>query len=179
MTKNGRGRSRQSGSAYIIALLALVVLTILGLALTFMTQTEMLVGANDRLVHRAFYASDSGIAVSMARALTTRDYEAHDLTIADAMSSVAMTNHVTTSPFYPIYDAPCNLCEINDAGTYSDKAFRKINHAVTTIGERLAPDGTVVATKQITAMVELQPWQPSTEAYRPIDDPAQLALIKF
>jgi Tfp pilus assembly protein PilX len=181
MTKTTSRRSRESGSAYIIALLALVVLTILGLALTFMTQTEMLVGGNDRVVHRVFYSADSGIGGASESALVTADYSGRVVTIPDAVagSSLAMANRVSISPFYPIYDAPCNLCEINDAGTYSDKAYRKINHAVTTNGERRAPDGTVVASKQISAMVEVQPWQANTEAYRPIDDPAQLAQIKF
>ncbi|MBV8202862.1 MAG: hypothetical protein JOZ15_19775, partial [Acidobacteria bacterium] len=56
----------ERGSAFIVALLVLVVLTIAGLALTLMTQTEMRIGANEREANRTFYASDSGIQVSTA-----------------------------------------------------------------------------------------------------------------
>jgi Tfp pilus assembly protein PilX len=178
-----RRARRESGSAYVIALLALVVLTILGLALALVTQSELQIGSNERVVNRVFYAADSGIGVATARALVAAEYGAKIFTILDATrtGSVALVNEVDVSPFYPIYDAPCNLCEINNAGTYANKAYRKINHAVTSRGTRrgIGPGSSLLADKTITAMVEVQPQPSSTAAYRPINDPAQLAKIKF
>lgn len=63
-------RNSQAGSAYIIALLVLVVLSILGLSLALVSQTEMQIGANDLTTHRAFYGSESGKNQALSRMLT-------------------------------------------------------------------------------------------------------------
>ena len=172
--------NRQQGSAYIIALLALVTLTMLGLAVSLVTQSEMQVGANERVVNRVFYSADSGIATATARALVESSYTAHTFSTQDKPGTVIMQNEVRVSPFYPILDSPCNLCEINNAGTYSEKAYRKINHAVTATAVRTGLDSTTtVAQKIIAAMVEVQPWKANVEAYAPINDPAQLEVLRF
>jgi Tfp pilus assembly protein PilX len=174
---------RQSGSAYVIALLALVVLTILGLALALVTQSELQLGGNERSITRTFYASDSGIAASVSRALVAADFTGKTYRVSDPAKTggLAIYNNVEVTPFYPLYDAPCNLCEVNNAGTYSNKAYRKLNNAVTTEAKRqgLAPGGTQIADKVIAVMIEAQPQPASVAAYRPYNDPAQLAKIKF
>ncbi|HKI85589.1 MAG TPA: hypothetical protein VKA53_02475, partial [Thermoanaerobaculia bacterium] len=48
---------RQEGSAYIVALLALLVLSIVGLALALITQTEQEAGSNERSINRVFYSA--------------------------------------------------------------------------------------------------------------------------
>ena len=53
----------EEGSSYVIALLALFVLTILGLALVVLTQNEVQIGANERTINRVFYAAEAGAAV--------------------------------------------------------------------------------------------------------------------
>lgn len=60
----------ERGSAYIVALMALLILTIGGLSVALISQTEMQVGANERLAERAFYAAESGINVATAYILT-------------------------------------------------------------------------------------------------------------
>jgi Tfp pilus assembly protein PilX len=166
----------------MIVLLVLVVLTILALSLAFLTQTEVQIGGNERVTNRVFYAAESGIAAATARALVTADYKAHVYTFADpgTVASLGFTETVDVSPVLPILDSPCNLCEINDAGTYSEKSFRKINHAVTATSTRTYGTSTSpLAQKTLTAMIEVQPWKASPEAYQPLNDPAQLAKIKF
>lgn len=172
----------ESGSAYILVLLALVVLTIMGLSLAFMTQTEVQIGANDRVVSRVFYAAESGIAASATRAIVSADYSAHTYTFTEpgTVPGLDFKSSVDVSPVLPILDSPCNLCEINNAGTYSEKSFRKINHAVTAVATRYSGSNTTpLAQKTLTAMIEVQPWKVSPEAYTAINDPAQLAKIKF
>src|SRR6185503_10975606 len=63
-----RRRAGEAGSAYIIALLALVVLSILGLGLALITQTEMQVGAGEMTYQRLLYSADSGTARGVASA---------------------------------------------------------------------------------------------------------------
>jgi Tfp pilus assembly protein PilX len=175
-----RRRRGEQGSAYIIALLALVALTMLGLAAALVTQSEMQVGANERVINRVFYAADSGIATATARALVESSYTAHDFATQDKPGTITLQNQVRVSVFFPIRDSPCNLCEINNAGTYSEKAYRKINHAVTSTASRMGLDSsTTLAQKVVAAMVEVQPWKANVEAYAPINDPDQLKELRF
>jgi hypothetical protein len=62
---------REAGSAYIMALLVLVVLSVMGLALALVSQTELQIGANELTVHRVLYGADSGIDQNLARYLTS------------------------------------------------------------------------------------------------------------
>lgn len=178
----------EAGTAYLIAISALAVLSLIGLMLIAVTQTEVEIGASERNANRVFYAADSGFAVATARALVNGAYGSVTFTVPDSVtgSPVAATNQVAVSPFYPINDQPCNLCEINDAGEYSDHGYRKINHAVTVTATRmLTPLGILGATavttaqKKLTSMVEIQPWKSSPDAYAIANDPSQLANIKF
>lgn len=175
-------RRGEAGSAYIFVLLALVVLTVLALSVAFVTQTEIQIGGNERVVNRVFYAAESGIAAATARALATADYRAHAYVLIEpgGIASLGFKETVDVSPMLPILDAPCNLCEINDSGTYSEKAYRKVNHAVTATATRTAGTGTdVLGKKTLTAMIEVQPWKVSPESFLALADPAQLAKIKF
>ncbi len=184
-TPRSARRRGERGSAYIVALLALVVLTIIGLSLTLVSQTEMSVGAVERTVKRVLYAADSAISESTARALTKADYDGREFDIEepDANPLINPREHVEVSPFYPLLKAPCNLCEINNtagAEAYSTNAYYAINHAVTGTATRLggAADDPL-ARKTLSTMIEVQPWQPNAEALLVIDNPDELAKIKF
>ncbi len=184
MNKNRSGL-REAGSAYIVALLSLVVLSAIGLGVALVTQTEMQIGANERTVQRTFYAADAGVATSTARALIQADYMANTYSMQDVspLPGLVMRHELDASPFYPILDSPCNLCEINNAGAYSEQAYRRINHAVTVVARRqgqtdTGPD-TRLSEKMITSMLEVQPWKVGTEAYLPADNPEELKKIKF
>ena len=172
----------QAGSAYIISLLALIVLTMVGLTLTLVTQAEMQIGSNERTINRVFYAADSGLSESTARALVNADHAANTLELGEIHSNPALglKYNVDVSPFYPILDSPCNLCEINNQGTYSDRAYRKVNHAATSVATRVGgvPE-TTLAQKTLSTMVEVQPWRWSPEAQLSLDDPTELEKIKF
>lgn len=66
MTPAPARRRAERGSAYIVALLVLVVLSLLGLSLALITQTEVQIGANELTSHRVFYGADSGINIGLA-----------------------------------------------------------------------------------------------------------------
>ena len=175
----------ETGSAYLIVISALAVLSLIGLMLIAVTQTEVAIGSSERNTNRTFYAADSGFAVATARALASGAYDPVSFTVPDSVSGsqISSSNRVSLSPFCPINDQPCNLCDINDAGAYSDHSYRKINHAETTTATRvavplanlLAPP-TTVAQKQLTSMFDIQPMKASTDAYAACTDPTQ---IKF
>ena len=175
------GPRPQRGSAYLVTLLALVVLTIVGLSMSLLTQTEMQIGANERTVQRVFYAADSGISAATARAVMTFDYSprTYDLKDDDTPAALNLRQEVDVSPFVPLLTSPCNMCEINRAGQYGTQSYYRVNHGVTVTATRRGLNDEVLAQKSLSAMVDVQPWRPTPESYLPISDEEQARKIKF
>jgi hypothetical protein len=178
---------QQQGSAYAMALMALLVLTLLSLTLIGFTQTELVLGANQRVKERVFYAAESGIAIASARALVANDRRPTTLLFDDTPEAppevtsprVTQLHRIEISPFYPILDVPCNFCEINNSGTYREASFRKVNHAVTVRASRVGATGEVLAQATLSTMIEFQPWIVTTDAFAVINDVDELGKIKF
>lgn len=182
-----RLRRSDAGGAYALTLVALLVMSLLGLTLIGITQTEMVLGANEQTRQRVFYAAESGIAIATARALVSNDRSSLDVTYDDtpaprpgvAEARVTQLHQLEISPFYPVLDVPCNFCEINNTGTYRRPSYRKVNHAVTVTASRVGIGGEVIAQETIGTMIEFQPWMVTNDAYAVIDEPEELAKIKF
>ena len=180
-------RHRQDGGAYAMALMALLVLTLLSLTLVGFTQTELVLGANQRVKERVFYAAESGIAIASARALVANDRSSNTILFDDTPQApegvtsprVPQLHRIEISPFYPILDVPCNFCEINGAGTYREASFRKVNHAVTVRASQVGTGGEVLAQATLSTMIEFQPWMVTNDAFAAIDDATELEKIKF
>lgn len=174
MTRRSARRSSEAGSAYIVVLLALVVLTIVGLSVAFITQTEVQLGGSERLINQVFYAADSGLAVITARGLIG-DYGAVAFLLPETGAalvggSLQRAAQVETSPFLPITDGiPCNLCSLalgSNAGNSSGTGYNRVNHWIEAQAERFATsDGgtsrTPIAQSRLSANIELQPWRNS------------------
>ena len=172
----------ESGSAYILVLLVLVVLTILGLSLSFMTQTEMKIGSNERVKTRVFYAADSAVNAALANVLVQRMYDPTTYTYSEpgTVPGLDFKSSVEVSAVVPLLDSPCNLCEINNAGTYMEKPTRKVNHGFSAVATRRSgSDTTPLARETLSVMIEVEPWSVSNDAYKWINDPVQMAKIKF
>ncbi|HEX9940463.1 MAG TPA: PilX N-terminal domain-containing pilus assembly protein [Thermoanaerobaculia bacterium] len=159
----------EAGSAYIAVLLVLVVLTILGLILALVTQTEMQVGNNERTVNRVFYAADSGIEAAVANILVPRDFSARTYLFTDTGLALAadekgqIGTEVSVSSADVALEAPCNLCELNQAG-YGAKDYSRTAFSVTATAARFATrdagaSRTPLAQKTISAMVQLEPFE--------------------
>jgi hypothetical protein len=182
--------SRERGSAYLVVLFALVILTLLGLSLVLVTQTEMQIGTNERIGNRAFYAADSGVGLATARVLVSADHRSEFYILRDEPRPATTTRTgelVELSPFYPILDAPCALCSINQGSE-----FLEMNHAVNVQASRIAWDGSgdpdddeivlrrnVLGQKNIGVMIDIQPWQPTPEAFQALVVEEDREKIKF
>jgi type IV pilus assembly PilX-like protein len=178
-------RSSEAGSAYVITLLALVVLTILALSLALVTQTEVQVGANEKTVNRTFYAADSGLGISVAEILANHDYSGRTVILnkvsvgAGSALSTSVADRVTISPAIQINQYPCNWCPQNQGG----QQFFVTTYAISSTAQRVAWSGsddppasaTVLGQKTVRAMIEVQPWKPQTDAVT--SDPAALAQV--
>jgi hypothetical protein len=184
----------EAGSAYVITLLALVVLTILALSLALVTQTEVQVGSNERTVSRMFYSADSGLGVAVAEALLvnnnpdnptlpgSRTVLLNKVSVgAGSNLSTNVADRVTISAFVPIQYVRCDLCQSEEGR----QKFWRVNHAVSATAERIAwtgsgappADATLLGQKTLSAMFQFEPW-PLDPSSIP-EDPAVLAQIKF
>lgn len=177
-------RRGENGSAYIVALLALSVLTILGLALVVITGTEMQVGANERTVTRTFYSADSGVSFAAAKALAEGRYEASTVLLNQTVAgNMNIADRIDVANLVTTLAVPCDWCPYNDDGV---PEFWKVHHVATATAERVAWNGTalpaadakVLSHKTTSAMFEFQPWPAPPPESMPIDA-AVLAKIKF
>lgn len=152
---------RQEGSAYIVALIVLVVLTIMGLALAMITQTEMQVGANERLATRTFYAAETGLSATLAQALTNNNYGGHIYEISDPVAGgidIGLKNRITSTGLDIVAEMPCTLCQINNASGYSSKKYVRYLTVINATAERLTSGSTeALAERRVGIMYDLQP----------------------
>lgn len=148
-------RRAARGSAYLVVLLALVVLTLLALAVSQIAQTEMAIGANEMTIQRVLYAADAGVAASAARALAAADYDPLTMTVPEQDRAIAFQSLVDVSPFLPIQVGYCQLCDISQGSEY-----RQIVYGVTSTAVRqgLGADIVEQGRKTVSVMIEVQPW---------------------
>ncbi len=155
---------RQSGGAYLISLLVMLVLTLMGLALTTLTQTELLIGANERQIQRLFFAADAGRAASTAKALIANAYEPYEFELAEnnlwaARGSTVSTRHVVAmSAFFPVQSEICDLCDSANDLSERENPLNRIVFSVGSTATRLNDfDSNELGRKTIGTMVDLHP----------------------
>lgn len=128
----------ERGSAFVVVLLSLVVLTIIALSLVLFTQTEVQLGSNERTINRTFFAAESGLAVSAARALTIREYEPFTYLQNEAeIGDQRVADEIRVTLLAPLAKEPCDWCPRN----VGSAKFFKINHAVAVSARRVGWDG--------------------------------------
>ncbi len=158
---------RERGSAFIVALLVLLVMTVAGLALTLMTQTEVRIGANEREANRTFYGSDSGVHVSSARTLYGGT-NVQTLTIllnttqqdtgASTAPPVTFADQITVTPLYPMYAGSAAGTSINQN---QQTPYAAVTHVVNATSLRSGQSSSTsqnYSQKLVGSMIELQPW---------------------
>lgn len=174
---------REAGSAYVTVLLGLFVVTVLGLALSFVTETEMQLGKTERTLERVLAAADTGIGVATAKALVVPDNRPLRLELVDdsPQPGVTIQNEVEVTPLRPLLVTPCNLCMINQGSE-----FFRIDHAATARVQRVAWAGNgprpatpmPIARKQVSVMIDFQPWKQTAQAFAEAME-ADPSLIEF
>lgn len=164
MSRRGPTCGRQSGIAYIAVLMVLAALTILGLSLVLVTQSEVLSGFQERTMERVFYAAESGLQLPVANALAAGDFDAtvHEREASAAESAVdvdqvaEVKERVESSRLLCLVEVPCNLCSINQG-----RAYTRRNHALSSNALRLgvAADASEVriGRKTLSDMIDIEP----------------------
>ena len=162
-------RSGERGSAYLFALLVLVLLTIIGLSLALVTQTEVQIGAAEKSATRVLYAGDTGVRIQLAAAKTTNEArETRYVLDTKTVGGATLTETVDVSAFLPMYLGPCALCTVNKG---SEDTKYAVNFVTNGQGRRLSAAGEPQATKLISYMFFTQPSEepPVNEALRTFD----------
>lgn len=159
----------ENGSAYLFALLVLLVLTVIGLSLAIITQSEVQIGAAERTGVRVFYDSDAAIRVQVSSAFTSagepREFQLHPAT---SVGSAAIASKIHASALLPLDSGNCSLCNI----TTGTRKFWTIDHIVTGRTERTSTvggDETLYAEKTITSMFAISPQPQSITPLRSSD----------
>ncbi|MCZ7651896.1 MAG: hypothetical protein M5U13_12350 [Thermoanaerobaculia bacterium] len=156
-------RRRERGSAYIVALLVLVLLTIFGMSLALVTQTESQIGAAEKVATRTLFAADSGFGLAVARKQVTSAEGAttYDIHTRAVGSSLAVTERVALTPIVQVNLALCTLCSLNETQVQGNQ-YRRTNHVLNATGEIRGVQGTeigVSSSKLLSLMLEFQPVQ--------------------
>jgi hypothetical protein len=168
-----RGVRSEAGSAYVIALLVLVVLTVIGLALTLITQTEVQIGSTERSLNRSFYSADSGPNIALAGTLSKNWGDNIKLSLnttaqdtgASSNPSTFFSDELTVTPLVQINQSPCPWSEMADSGGYQS-GYQIVMNAVTSTDTRTGFVGSAKAPlvqKTVTSMIAIECWQPSVK----------------
>lgn len=177
-----RRRRREGGSAYIVALLVLVLLTIFGMSLALITQTESQIGAAEKVATRTLFAADSGFGLAVARKQVTSaeaatTYDIHTRAAGGYMLA-AVTERVALTPIVQVNLALCTLCSLNETQVQGNQ-YRRTNHVLNSTGEVRGASGADVAissSKLLSLMLEFQPAQATIPAE--LDTTAQEQLAR-
>jgi|SRR5579863_4756540 len=182
-------RRGEQGSAYIVALLVLVVLTVIGIALTLVTQTEMQIGANEASQNRAFYAADSwnslvepSIQLSIDTNIHFQLNNAQYKNASNQAASATFADSVTVTPFQTMSSQNCNICDIAPSGSGYKAMTMLINSSsnhngfATVSGVQQQVSFTE---KTVSAFLVLQPFLPSVFHDQANDVTHNVLLMKF
>jgi Tfp pilus assembly protein PilX len=177
-----RNLEAQGGSAYLIVMLVLLVMTIVGHSLATVTDTERLIGSNERTVHRMLYTAESGLALSAASVLVSSDHHAKELELDESgtAESLAVRNRLELAPAAPLQFGPCNLCELNDVDTAKENAFLRVDHGLTATASRFhSVSGRRLGSKTLAETLELQPWRSPVDVFLATVDSAAIEKIRL
>jgi len=163
---NPSGRRRgEAGSAYIVTLLALVVLTILALSLTLVTQSELQIGASEKTINRNFYSDESAMGVAANKIIfndeSVDSFIMNRLQIGSGSGSSNYADRVTLGPPTPV---AIEHADLSMAAMGSEEFFRTAHNALARAdrikwnGDGLPPTNAAVdGTKVIVEYIHIQP----------------------
>lgn len=158
-------RSSESGSAYLATLLVLVVLTILGLSLAVITQTEVLIGGSEKQVVRQLFNANAGINLATSTEMVSAGSAAHEFTLQTRTESIfgastTIADVICTTPYVQIHTGICNLCMFNQ-----DAEFSAVQYGVTVRALRTG-DTALGTSKTLGAVIALEPWKRSIAGFQ-------------
>ncbi len=114
---------RNEGSALLLVLLIVMLLSMLGLALTFTTEIEMQLGAAEQIVVKTVYGAEAGLHIATSGILTTQEWTGKEFAVIESQfeghslgTRVATTRtHAVGSP----QSAPMTMANLGESVYHS------------------------------------------------------------
>ena len=157
---------QDEGSAYVISMLVLLILSLLGLSLALVTQTEARVGSSERVIERTFYAAGSGLELALARGLADGEFgpitHERERSILELGSPVPIKERVESSAFLCLGDTYCNLCSMNQGRQYARRNFT-LAVSATRFGVAADASEKILGRKALTTMTDVEPFQATVD----------------
>ena len=122
------------GSAFVMAMVALAVLTVVGLSLSMVTETESLLGETEKVINEQFFAAESGGTAQTATLLATNGLEGINLVVPSvaqtrSQSGLQIGYDVVSSGLAPIDTDEMPYTKVNEGR--GDKLFAYYYHMKT------------------------------------------------
>lgn len=179
------GLGAERGSASVIALLVLFLISLVGLGLALVTSTESMIAANERLSAQSFYAADSGLDLAAVRVILADDTSPLLVQINTVIPNRASRTEFLLENVSPLIDMPCNLCAISMGSGYESDDYGRRVFSLESEGRRAAngnstdarlflqdkdPDGNYFAARRsVNAFLDIQPLTRSGEIYKELE----------
>lgn len=159
----------ENGSAYLTALLALVILTLLGLTLAATSGTESMIGAHERGQTKVRYQAEAALNEAINVSIFTAECAIVESRWGDEWSDAfgdeaAKANFVNLGQSSVVTASKgfCNMCDVaqNTKGTRGKPFNRTSSYAVaraTRFTNTPESGGQTIARSQVNAILELDP----------------------
>ncbi len=156
-----RSRSAE-GSTLLVALLVLLVLTAVSMTLAAATQTELMIGSNERRIQHLLYSVEAGRAAAVARYRASGDESAFAFRMASPGRRFRSGGRnselvvVEVGPMQVIQEGPCAPEALGQASSGSTSGCAQVTLAITVHAVVVnRTDGTPLATRSDNALVDV------------------------
>jgi len=152
-----RPRRAERGSAYLFVLLAILVLTALGLSLIAVTQTESQIGAAQKGTTRVLYATEAGIGMQVAMGMSGTDDKRNFQLSSGNTVGASVKETIGVSAMFAVSDIACPLCTQNMGGD----GFQAVDYNIGSISERyVAGSSAPIAASRVSQLILIYPHTP-------------------
>lgn len=159
MTVRGR-----DGSAYLLAVMVISLLSMIALSVGLLLQTEHLAANQEKVIASTHFIAESGVAVAIARATARGSLGAARFRHRgrDSASLLLLDEQADTVASWDRREKPCRYCAVNSDRAWVVRSFGLRVDAERRLAGSEGPTG-VLSRRSLEARVELSP-QPSSSS---------------
>lgn len=127
-------RNQKRASAFVMAMIALAVLTVVGLSLSMVTETEMSLGETEKVINEQFYANEGGSTTQISTLLATNGLEGVNVVFPsqaqrNSQAQITIGYDVVSSGLAPVATDELPYTKVNEGK--GDKLYAFFYHTKT------------------------------------------------
>ena len=127
-------RNQKRASAFVMAMIALAVLTVVGLSLSMVTETEMSLGETEKVINEQFYANEGGGTTQISTLLATNGLEGVNVVFPsqaqrNSQAQITIGYDVVSSGLAPVATDELPYTKVNEGK--GDKLYAFFYHTKT------------------------------------------------